>query len=125
MRFFRWFGPERSAALRLVCSDLWKPYLKVIAKKAKQAIHVLDRFHIMAHLSKAIDAVRAQEVRELRARGEEPVLTHPRWRLLKRPERLTEKQSRRLAERVRCNLKTVKSYLLKEDFPFFWGDTSP
>jgi hypothetical protein len=28
---------------------MWKPYLKVIAKKASQAIHVvLDRFHIMA-----------------------------------------------------------------------------
>ncbi len=125
LRFFRWFGPERSAALRFVCSDMWKPYLKVIAKKAKQAIHVLDRFHIMAHLSKAIDEVRAQEVRELKAQGEEPVLTHTRWLLLKRPEHLTEKQGRRLAELVRHNLKTVRSYLLKEDFQFFWGYISP
>jgi len=45
---------------------MWKPYLKVIAKKAGQAIHILDRFHIMSHLSKAIDAVRAQETRELK-----------------------------------------------------------
>jgi transposase len=125
LRFFRWFGPERSAALRFVCSDMWKPYLKVIAKKAKQAIHVLDRFHIMAHLSKAIDEVRAQEVRELKAQGEEPVLTHTRWLLLKRPEHLTEKQGRRLAELVRHNLKTVRSYLLKEDLQLFWGYISP
>ena len=34
LRFFRWFGGERSAALRFVCSDMWKPYVKVIAKKA-------------------------------------------------------------------------------------------
>jgi transposase len=34
---------------------MWKPYLKVIAKKAGQAIHVLDRFHIMGHFGKAID----------------------------------------------------------------------
>ena len=33
--------------LRFICSDMWKPYLKVIAKKAGQAVHVLDRFHIM------------------------------------------------------------------------------
>lgn len=125
LRFFRWFGGERSAALRFVCSDMWKPYLKVIAKKAKQAIHVLDRFHIMAHLSKAIDEVRAQEVRELKAQGEEPVLTHTRWLLLKRPEHLTEKQGRRLAELVRHNLKTVRSYLLKEELQFFWGYISP
>jgi transposase len=67
--FFRWLGKERSEALRFVCSDMWKPYLKVIAKKAGQAVHVLDRFHIMAHLGKAIDEVRTKEVRELKARG--------------------------------------------------------
>ena len=49
-KFFRWLGKERSAGLRFICSDMWKPYLKVIAKKAGQAIHVLDRFHIMARL---------------------------------------------------------------------------
>ena len=86
LRFFRWLGPERSRNLRFICSDMWKPHLKVIAKKAGQATHVLDRFHIMAHLSKAIDEVRAQEVRELKAHGEEPVLTKTRWLLLKRPE---------------------------------------
>jgi transposase len=125
LRFFRWFGNERSQGLRFICSDMWKPYLKVIAKKAGQAIHVLDRFHIMAHMSKAIDEVRAQEVRELKAQGEEPVLTKTRWLLLKRPERLSEKQHGRLAELLRHNLKTVRSYLLKEDFQFFWNYLSP
>jgi len=52
LRFFRWFGKERSQALKFVCSDMWKPYLKVIAKKAGKAINILDRFHIMAHLSR-------------------------------------------------------------------------
>ena len=61
LTFFHWLGPERSAALRFICSDMWKPYLKVIAKKAGQTIHVLDRFHIMGHFGKAIDEVRAQE----------------------------------------------------------------
>jgi len=57
LKFFRWFGKERSQALKFVCSDMWKPYLKVIAKKAGSALHILDRFHIMSHLSKAIDEV--------------------------------------------------------------------
>ena len=71
--FFRWFGRERSAALKYVCSDMWKPYLKVIAKKAGQAVHVLDRFHIMMHFSKALDAVRAEESKALKAKGYEPL----------------------------------------------------
>ena len=125
LRFFRWFGKERSTALQFVCSDMWKPYLKVVAKKAKQAIHVLDRFHIMAHMSKAIDKVRAAEARELKAKGYAPVLKNTRWLLLKRPENLTEKQEPRLAELLEYNLRSVRAYLLKEDFQFFWNYVSP
>ncbi len=33
LQFFRFFGKERSPQLRFICSDLWQPYLKVIAKK--------------------------------------------------------------------------------------------
>lgn len=104
---------------------MWRPYLKVIAKKAGQALHILDRFHIMAHLSKAIDEVRAAEAKELKAKGYEPVLTKSRWLLLKRPENLTDKQESKLAELVQYNLKSIKSYLLKEEFQLFWSYTSP
>jgi transposase len=123
--FFTWFGPAKSAALKFVCSDMWKNYLVVIAKKASQAIHVLDRFHIMSHLNKAIDAVRAQEAKELLIKGHEPVLKKTRWLLLKRPEKLTERQEVRLRDLLRINLRTVRSYLLKEDFQFFWEYSSP
>jgi transposase len=39
-------GPEVVKGLRFVCSDMWKPYLQVIAAQIGQALHVLDRFHI-------------------------------------------------------------------------------
>lgn len=125
LRFFHWLGKERSADLKFICSDMWKPYLRVIAKKAGQAIHVLDRFHIMSHFSKAIDLVRATEARDLKAKGYEPILTRTRWLLLKRPENLTEFQDVRLADLLRYNLRSVRSYLLKEDFQSFWNYVSP
>ena len=123
--FFRCFGAERSASLAFVCSDMWRPYLKVIAKKAGQAVHVLDRFHIMMHMSKAIDAVRAEEARALKAKGYEPVLTKTRWLLLKRPENLSAQQAPKLAELLQYNLRAVRAYLLKEDFQAFWTYLSP
>lgn len=123
--FFRWLGKDRSAALRFICSDMWKPSLRVVAKKAGAAIHILDRFPIMSHMNKAIDQVRAQEARALKAQGYEPILTHTRWLLLKRPANLTEKEEPRLAELLRDNLRAVRSYLLKEDFQFFWTYVSP
>jgi len=125
LRFFRAFGKERSGQLLFVCTDMWKPYLKVIAKKASQAIHVLDRFHIAMHMNKAIDEVRAQETRDLKAKGFAPILTHSRWCLLKRPENLTAKQEIKLSDLLRYNLKAMRSYLLKEDFQFFWDYVSP
>lgn len=123
--FFRWFGKERSMRLEYICSDMWKPYLKVVAKKAWQAIHILDRFHIVAHMNKAIDKVRATEAKELERKGYVPVLKNSRWLLLKRPENLTGKQDTSLAELLQYNLKTVKAYLLKEDFQSFWQYRSP
>jgi len=65
LRFFHFFGHERSQKLEYVCSDMWKPYIKVIARKAGQAIHILDRFHIVAKLNKAIDEVRASEYKHM------------------------------------------------------------
>jgi transposase len=123
--FFRWFGKERTAELSYICSDMWKPYLRVIAKKAGHAIHILDRFHIMANMSKAIDKVRAQEAKELKDKGYDPVLTKSRWLLLKRPENLTEKQETKLADLLQYNLKSIRSYLLKEEFQLFWSYKSP
>jgi transposase len=56
--FFDWLGKRRSALLKYVCSDMWQPYLKVIAERAAQAVHVLDRYHIVAKLSKAMSPTR-------------------------------------------------------------------
>jgi transposase len=60
--------------------------------------------------------VRTQEVRKLQAEGEEPILKKSRWIFLKRPKNLSEKQDQKLADLLKQNLKTIKSYLLKEDF---------
>src|SRR6266516_1292648 len=60
-RGLRALGPEVIKGLRFVCSDMWKPYLQVIAAQAGQALHVLDRFHITSHLNQAVDQVRRAE----------------------------------------------------------------
>jgi transposase len=124
LRFFRMFGKERSAKLKYVCSDMWGPYLKVIAKKAPQALNILDRFHIMKKFGEAIDEIRRGEVVKFKAEGQKNLLHNGRWALLKRPENLTEKQTVRLAELVKLNLATVRAYLLKEDFQRFWTFTN-
>ena len=84
-----------------------------------------QRGHRYLTLVYQIDEVRAKEARALTAKGFEPVLKGSRWLVLKRPINLTDKQEVRLAELLQYNLRTVRSYLLKEDFQFFWGYISP
>ena len=117
--FFEWLGAERTGLIRSVCSDMWRPYLKVIREKLPHATHVLDRFHIMKNFNKAIDDIRAAEAKELRRQGL-AILINARWILLKKRENLNEHQATRLRELLRHNLKVVRAYLLREEFQKFW-----
>jgi transposase len=124
-RFFKTLSDDARLSIRFVCSDMWRPYLTVIAEQLKQAVHVLDRFHIMKKMNEAIDEVRRDEAARLKRDGYEPVLKHSRWCLLKRPENRTDKETVKLSEILQYNLQSVRSYLMREDFQRFWEYTSP
>jgi transposase len=102
-----------------------KPYLNVIAERLGEAVHVLDRFHVMQKFGKAIDEIRAEKSRRLQRDGYEPVLKRSRWCFLKRLENLTDKQTVKLSELLRYNLRTVRAYLLREEFQRLWEYTNP
>jgi transposase len=123
--FFTLIGTELASGIEFVCSDMWEPYLKLIREKCSQALNILDRFHIVAKMNKALDEVRAAESRRMAQAGFEPVLKKTRWCLLKRKENLTGKQKFRLRDLLRYNLQTVRAYLLKEDFQQLWDYDSP
>ncbi len=128
LRFFKEFErikPGFASGLKVVCSDLWKAYLGVVRRKVPTATHVLDRFHIMQKFSKALDKLRAAEAKRLKEKGEFPVLAKSRWCFLKRKGNLTTTQKGRLKELLTMNLKTVRAYLLKEQFHKFWEYNSP
>ena len=124
-RFFAMLGTELSSNIQFVCSDMWKPYLHVVREKCSQALHILDRFHIVAKMNEALDDVRAAESRKMAQDGHEPLLKKSRWCILKRKANLTAQQKFRLRDLLRYNLQTVRAYLLKEDFQRFWDYNSP
>ena len=66
--FFTVIGDELASKIVFVCSDMWEPYLKVIREKCSEALHILDRFHIVAKMNKALDEVRAGESRRMAQR---------------------------------------------------------
>ena len=127
--FFVLIGQDLAGKVEFVCSDVFlqkrRPYLEMIAKHCPQALNILDRFHMVAKLNKALDEVRAGEARRMVREGYEPPLKKKRWCLLKRPENLTDKQRISLRELLGYNLKSVRAYLLKEEFQLFWEYDSP
>jgi transposase len=118
----RVLGPAVVQGLRFVCSDMWKPYLEVIAAQVGQALQVLDRFHITMHLNQAVDQVRRAESGRLRAAGPAAAqrLKQTRWVLLRRGSRVRGRARQKLQALLASKLQTARAWELKETFAHFW-----
>jgi transposase len=116
-------GPELVKGLRFICSDMWRPYLQVMAVQAGQALHVVDRFHITMHLNQAVDEVRRRESGRLRAEGAGAAerLKKMRWPLLRRGSRVRGRARQKLNVLLASKLQTARAWELKETFSHIWG----
>src|SRR5206468_2614739 len=103
-------GPSRNAiplidsltesqlnAIRGVALDMWQPYIASIEEHLEYAgcKMVFDRFHVMQHLGRAVDNVRKQEHRALRAEGDDALL-RTKYLWLHSQENLSDEQRVRL-----------------------------
>jgi transposase len=101
---------------------MWKPYLQVIKAQVGQALHVLDRFHIVSHMNLAVDQVRRAEGTRLRAKSKQAAqqLKHMRWPLLRRGSRVRGRARQKLNTLLASKLATARAWELKEAFSHFW-----
>jgi len=99
--FFTVIGDELASKIVFVCFDMWEPYLKVIREKCSEALHILDRFHIVAKMNKALDEIPSGRIAPHSGEGGVPVLKKSRWLLLKREENLKTEQRFRLRDLLR------------------------
>ncbi|TWT73974.1 Transposase [Allorhodopirellula solitaria] len=76
--FFSAVSASSIESLRFVCTDMWKQYMNVIAEQASGAVHILDRYHVMKKFGDKLNQVRAEEARQMKADGYEPVLKNSR-----------------------------------------------
>ena len=113
-------GPAVVKGLRYVCSDMWQPYLSVLAKEAAQALHILDRFHIVQQLNQAVDEVRRAESARLRGQPLADRLKKMRWKLLRRGSRVRGQARLKLWGLLQSKLATGRAWDLKECFEYFW-----
>ena len=118
-RFFKALPETTRRRITVVAIDMWKAYRKSVEKWLPNAEVVFDKFHVVAHLGKALDEVRKNEARRL-DKDDRKILKRKRWVLLKGAENLLPEQQETLQELMDANKNLQKAYLLKEEFRDFY-----
>jgi transposase len=117
--------PGFTAALRVVCSDMWKPFLKVVRERCGQALNVLDPFHVARQLNEALDTVRRGEQARLRDKAARKRAKGGRFVLLKCGTKVRGRAREKLRAVLASLGQTSRAWELKESFRRFWAYRSP
>jgi len=117
--------PGFLAGLRVVCSDMWKPFLKVVRELCGQALNVLDPFHVAKHLNEALDNVRRGEQSRIRDAQTRKQAKGGRFLLLKRSTKVRGRARHQLKSILAALAQTSRAWELKESFRRFWRYRSP
>jgi transposase len=107
----------RASRLRAVSMDMTGGYAKSVRQHAPHATVCIDPYHVVQLANQALDEVRRGYWNELRFLGDQDIANRfkdARWSLLKKPERLTDKQAAILARLKAAGGEVWRAYTLKE-----------
>ena len=110
-RYFATLTDKQRQGIEGVAMDMWEPYVQATLEAlplAKEKI-VFDRFHIMQHMTKAVDQVRKGEHRKLSSEGDER-LKKTKYLWLTREQNLSEKQEAAFEDLKDSALKTARAW---------------
>ena len=119
-QFFAQLGGKASDGIELVVIDMWRPFRNAVRDKAPNAEIVFDKFHILRHLSNALDQVRRDEYRRLQGK-DRSWIKGQRYTLLSAQENLTLEGRQALRKLLAANRRLNTAYLLKESFGQLWS----
>ena len=122
--FYKEMGAKRSKSIQLGVMDMWKPFRNSLKKNAPQAEIVYDKFHVIKHLSEALDHVRRLEYKRV-AEEDKRFIKGQRYTLLSHKANLDLKGKRSLELLLKANKRLNKAYLLKESFGQLWDYNHP
>jgi transposase len=117
--FYEGLGQQKSARIRLAVMDMWKPFRNATRAHVPQAAILFDKFHIMAHLGKALDTVRKSEYARLSG-DKRRFIKGQKYTLLSHRENLDLDGKRALKTLLAANKRLNTAYLLKESFGQLW-----
>ncbi|MCD6358437.1 MAG: ISL3 family transposase, partial [Dehalococcoidia bacterium] len=98
-----------------VAMDMHEPFRQAVQMCLPCAKVVVDKFHLIRHINKAMDKVRSRLQGGSR-RGKKRDLFQSRYTLLKGAERLTDWEKERLVQLFHCYPELGRAWMLKESF---------
>ena len=98
---------------------MWQAFENSVRQHAPQADIVYDRIHITKYLNEAVDQVRRQEHRQLKAGGDDR-LTGTRQTWLFHAENLSESKNDKLEALRKQSLQTSRAWGPKDYFRWLW-----
>jgi transposase len=115
------YTPRQMSQVEAVAMDMCKPYILFLHQVLAEAQNklVFDRYHIMAHMTKAVDQVRRQENKVLRPTGDER-LVGTKYMWLFGEENLPAKYQVDFEALRQSNLKTARAWAIKESLRGMW-----
>jgi transposase len=119
-QFYEWLGPRKTQGIRLAVMDMWKPFRAATHAHAPQAAILFDKFHVLRHLSDALDAVRKAEYARLSGRDRR-YIKGQKYTLLSHRENLSLDGRQALKTLLAANKRLNTAYVLKESFGQLWG----
>jgi transposase len=119
-QFYQWLGQRKNRRIRLALMDMWKPFRNAAQAHAPQAAILFDKFHVLRHLSDALDAVRKAEYARLSGTDRRFIKGH-KYTLLSRRENLSLEGRQALKTLLAANKRLNTAYLLKESFGQLWS----
>jgi len=113
--FWSTLSEQQKAGIEAISMDMWEPYVQSIRANVPEGEHkiVYDKYHIAAHLGRAVDLVRRQENRQLRHRGDDR-LVGSKYDWLTNPANFTRSDWLAFSQLRNSDLRTARAWALKE-----------
>jgi transposase len=116
--FYKALGEDRCAKIKAVASDGARGFLSATQEHAKNALIVLDHFHVKKYLNDSIDTVRKEELAKARKTNDAELadLLHCKKKFILMQNKQTKRRENLLQKLADLNDPIYKSMLLKEQF---------
>lgn len=105
-----------------VCTDMWRPFKRSFSQYLPNARLVIDKFHVVAMASEALETVRKKYQATLDRTDRIKVKKSIRWLTLKRPQNLSQEEIEALAVVRQVIPELAVAYDFKEAFYRIYDD---